>query len=100
MANVYPDFRSIQSQPAPPFGFASAEPTRVYEPDAPTHVLLKQTSLEPGEFERLEAEAIEVLGTWGSTILFARHLSATQGFVIGEGLPDAPVDFEVSAHEL
>jgi hypothetical protein len=100
MANVYPDFRSIPSHSAPPFGFADAEPTRVYEPDAPTHVLLKQASLEPGEFERPEAEAIEVIGTWGATILFARHLSPEQSFVIGEGSQRQPVDFEVSAQEL
>ena len=100
MANVYPDFRSIPSHSAPPFGFADAEPTRVYEPDAPTHFLLKQASLEPGEFERPEAEAIEVIGTWGATILFARHLSPEQGFVVGEGSPQEPVDFEISAQEL
>ncbi len=100
MTSVYPDFRSIDPHQAPPFSFASAEPTRAYEPDAPTHVLLKQGSLEPGEFERPEAEAIEVMGMWGSTILFARHLPPTEGFVIGEGSPNEPVDFEVSAQEL
>jgi hypothetical protein len=63
-------------------------------------MLLEQASLEPGEFERPEAEAIEVMGTWGSTILFARHLSQAQSFVIGEGSSNEPVDFEVSAQEL
>jgi len=72
----------------------------VFEPDAPTHVLLRQTSLEPGEFERVEAEAIEVMGLWGSTVLFAQHLSGEQGFVIGEGSAAAPVNFEISAAEL
>jgi hypothetical protein len=100
MASVHPDFRSKSPHQPPPFSFASAEPTRVYEPDAPTHVLLKQGTLEAGEFERPEAEAIEVMGTWGSTVLFARHLSPTQNFVIGEGSPNEPVDFEVSAQEL
>jgi hypothetical protein len=100
MASVYPDFRSNSPHQAPPFSFASAEPTRVDEPDAPTHVLLKRAPLEPGEFERPEAEAIEVLGMWGSTILFARHLSPTEGFVIGESSANEPVDFEVSAQEL
>src|SRR5450631_1784107 len=100
MASVYPDFRSINPHQAPPFSFASAEPTRVYEPDAPTHVLLKQGSLEPGEFERPEAEAVEVMGTWGSTILFARHLAPTESFVIGEGSSNEPVDFEVPVQEL
>jgi hypothetical protein len=83
------------------FGFArAADPPRVFEPDAPTHVLLRQTSLQAGEFERPEAEAIEVMGFWGSTILFARHFSAERGFVIGEGSATAPVDFEVAAGEL
>jgi len=100
MASVYPDFRSNSPHQAPPFSFASAEPTRVYEPDAATHVLLKRAPLEPGEFERPEAEAVEVMGMWGSTILFARHLSPTEGFVIGEGSANEPVDFEVSAEEL
>ncbi len=101
MAHVHPEFRSTYPHPAPVFGFASAqEPTRVYEPDAPTHVLLRQTTLEPGEFERPEAEAIEVMGFWGSTVLFARHLSGAQNFVIGEGSTTEPVDFEVSAVEL
>ncbi|MEO7036227.1 MAG: AgmX/PglI C-terminal domain-containing protein [Polyangiaceae bacterium] len=104
MAHVHPEFRSDSPHSAPPFGFASAqEPPRLYEadePDALTHVLLRQTALEPGEFERPEAEAIEVMGFWGSTILFARHLSAAQKFVIGEGSLAEPVDFEVSAAEL
>src|SRR5476649_436494 len=100
MASVYPDFRSINPHQSPPFSFASAEPTRVYEPDAPTHVLRKHGSLEPGEFERPEAEAVEVMGTCGSTILFARHLSPSENFVIGEGAPNEPVDFEVSAQTL
>ena len=97
MASVYPDFRSINPHQAPPFSFASAEPTRLYELDAPTHALRKQGSLEPGEFERPDAEAVEVMGTWGSTILFARHLAPTESFVIGEGSPNEPVDFEVPA---
>ena len=74
MAHVHPEFSSIQPQSAPVFGFASAqEPTPVYEPEAPTHVLLRQTSLEPGEFERPEAEAIE-----------ARYASAGYGQFKGD----------------
>ena len=100
MAHVHPEFHSFHPQfaqaPSPVFGFASAEePLPVAEPDAPTHVLLRQTSLPPGEFERSEVEAIEVIGFWGSTILFARHLSGEANFVIGEGSPAVPVDFEL-----
>jgi hypothetical protein len=101
MASVYPELRCNYPHPAAPFRFVSeAEPTHVPEPDAPTHVLLKRTTLEASEFERPEAESVEIMGLWGSTILFARHLSAGQGFVIGESTPAEPVDFEVSAQQL
>ncbi len=102
MAHVHPEFQSFRTRPAPsPFQFASEEePTLVVAQDAPTHVLLKQTSLAPGEFERSEVDTVEVMGFWGSTILFAQHRSPTQSFTIGEGSQAAPVDFEISAQEL
>jgi hypothetical protein len=101
MAHVQPEYRSFHSQPVPAFAFVSAaEPVREVELDAPTHVLLRQGTLEPGEFERAELEAVEVMGLWGSTILFARHLQPGERFTIGESAAAAPVDFELAAHEL
>ena len=101
MAHVQPQFHFNSARPAPLFDFVSAEePTRVTGPDAPTHVLLKQTSLEPGEFERTELDTVEVMGLWGSTVLFARHLRTDQGFVIGESGAAEPVDFEIAAQAL
>jgi hypothetical protein len=101
MAHVQPEFHVFRSQPTPAFNFASArENKRVSEPDAPTHVLLKQRSLEPGEFERVGVESIEIMGFWGSTILFAKHQAATESFTVGEGSASAPVDFEIAAQEL
>ncbi|HEY3255091.1 MAG TPA: hypothetical protein VGJ91_14120, partial [Polyangiaceae bacterium] len=101
MAHVQPEFRAFHSQPAPAFGFVSAEePSYEREPDAPTHVLLRQSALEPGEFERAELEAVEVMGLWGSTILFARHLVAGESFTIGESSAAEHVDFELAAQEL
>jgi hypothetical protein len=70
------------------------------ELDAPTHVLLRQSALEPGEFERPEREAVEILGMWGATILCARHVAAKESFAVGEGSKDHAVDFEMSADEL
>jgi len=61
---------------------------------------MMHASLDPGEFERPELEAIEVLGLWGSTILFARHLRPGEGFSVGESSADEQVDFEVAAREL
>jgi hypothetical protein len=101
MAHVQPEFRSFHSRPAPSFDFVSAEqPIHQREPDAPTHALLQHTALEPGEFERAELEAVEVLGFWGSTILFARHLVAGENFTIGESSAAEHVDFELAAQEL
>ncbi|MEI9953189.1 MAG: AgmX/PglI C-terminal domain-containing protein [Pseudomonadota bacterium] len=101
MAHVQPEFRSFHSRPAPPFDFVSAEtPVRESEFDALTHVLLERSSLEPGEFERAELEAVEVMGLWGSTILFARHLAVGQSFSIGESSAAEHVDFELAAQEL
>jgi len=101
MAHVQPEFRSFDSQPAPRFAFVSAaQPAPQREPDAATHVLLTQGSLEPGEFERAERQAVEVLGLWGSTVLFARHLSADEGFSVGESSAAEHVDFELAAQEL
>src|SRR5450432_1472021 len=96
MASLQPELHSIHPHAAPPFGFASeASPRRAREPDPATHVLLRCGSLEPAEFERPDVEAIEVMGVWGSTILFATHLSPLQDFVIGEAAPDQAVDFEI-----
>ncbi|MES1174384.1 MAG: AgmX/PglI C-terminal domain-containing protein [Myxococcales bacterium] len=103
MAHVQPEHHAFRSRPvsAAGFGFASAqENTYLTEPDAPTHVLLKQRSLEPGEFERVGVEAIEIMGFWGSTILFAKHQAATQSFTVGEGNAAMPVDFEIAAQQL
>ena len=101
MAHVHPEYQVIRSQPALAFDFASAqENPHQSEPDAPTHVLLKQRSLEPGEFERVGVETIEIMGFWGSTVLFAKHQAATESFTVGEGNGAAPVDFEVATEEL
>ena len=101
MANVQPEFHFNRSPRSPMFDFVSAdEPTHVSGPDAPTHLLLKQTTLAPGEFERSELDTVEVMGLWGSTILFARHLAPAEEFTIGESSLAAPVDFEVGAQEL
>src|SRR3954465_12285135 len=98
MAHVYPDHHPFPSQPARALAFASArENTGVSQPDPPTHVLLARRSLEPGEFERVGAESIEVMAFWGTTILFAKHQLATQTFTVGEGSAVAPVDFEIAA---
>jgi hypothetical protein len=94
MASLHPELHSIHPHHAPRFAFTSpveAPP----EPDAPTHILLKRASLEPGEFERTELSTVEVMGFWGSTILFARHLPPAKDFLIGEGSELAPVDFEI-----
>jgi len=100
MAQVQPEIRSFHARSAPPFAFVSArEPARA-EPDAATHVLLEHGALEPGEFERVELETVEVMGLWGSTILFARHLAAGDGFTIGESSAAEHVDFELAAQEL
>ncbi|HET7542082.1 MAG TPA: AgmX/PglI C-terminal domain-containing protein [Polyangiaceae bacterium] len=101
MAHVQPEYRSFHSQPVPAFAFVSAaQPRCEIEPDAPTHVLLQQGTLAPGEFERAELETVEVLGLWGSTVLFARHLQPCESFTIGESAAAAHVDFELAAHEL
>jgi hypothetical protein len=101
MAHVQPEYRSFHAQPSPPFAFASAvDPTRETELDAPTHALVKRGSLEPGEFDRAESEAVEVMGLWGSTVLFARHLQPGEGFSIGESSAAEQMDFELSAQEL
>jgi hypothetical protein len=101
MAHVQPESHVFRSSPAPAFDFASAqENPRLSEPDATAHVLLKQRSLEPGEFERFGVESIEIMGFWGSTILFAKHQAATESFTVGEGSVALPVDFELSAQEL
>ena len=101
MAHVQPNFHSSRPLPAPRFDFVSAEdPPWGAEPDAPTHQLLKRTSLEPGEFERPELETVEVMGFWGSTILFARHLPRGASFTVGESTLGARVDFDLDAQDL
>jgi len=101
MAHVQPEYRSIHSQPSPAFAFVSAaQPARESEADAPTHVLVKSGSLEPGEFERAELEAVEVMALWGSTVLFTRHLQAGEGFSVGESSASEHVDFELAEQEL
>jgi hypothetical protein len=101
MAHVQPEFRSFDSHPAPPFAFVSAsEPSQPSQADAPTHLLFARGALEPGEFERAELEAIEVMGLWGATILFARHLGLGENFTIGESSAAEQVDFELAAAEL
>ena len=97
MASLHPELHSIHPHRVPPFGFASAnEPHPDAEPDAPTHILLRRATLAPGEFERPELSTVEVLGSWGSTILFATHLAPLKEFCVGEGSKLAPVDFELS----
>ena len=101
MAHVQPELRSFHSRPAPPFAFESAEgPAREREPAAAAFVLLGHGGLESGEFERAELDAVEVMGLWGSTILFARHLGAGESFVIGESSAAQRVDFELAAQAL
>ena len=101
MAHVQPEFRSFHARPVPSFDFVSAEePLHEAELDAPTYLLLKQSSLEPGEYERAELETVEVMGLWGTTVLFARHLGAAQNFTIGESSAAEHVDFELAAEEL
>lgn len=111
MAHVQPQSHFVpsfsRSYPPPAtfstgFDFVSAdEPTRVTDPEAPTHVLLRQTTLEPGAFERSDLEQVEVMGSWGSTVLFARHLTAdARGFSIGESSATEAVDFELAAEML
>jgi hypothetical protein len=98
MASLHPELHSIHPHRVSPFAFVSAtEPQHLAEPDAPTHVLLRRAALAPGEFERAEASTIEVMGFWGSTILFATHLSPAKEFLIGEGSRLSPVDFETPA---
>jgi hypothetical protein len=100
MAHVQPEFRSFHARPAS-FAFVSAEqPSHESELATKSHGLLVQSSLEPGEFERLELEAVEVMALWGSTILFVRHLLAGEGFTIGESSAAELVDFELAAQEL
>ena len=98
MASLHPELHPIHPHRDPAFAFVSAtEPGPVAEPDAPTHVLLRHTVLEPGEFERLERSTIEVMGLWGSTVLFATHLLPGKDFLIGEGSRLSPVDFAIPA---
>jgi hypothetical protein len=101
MAHVQPELRSFHSRPAPSFAFVSdALPQPTGQADAQAYQLLARGSLEPGEFERAELEAVEVMGFWGSTILFARHLVAGENFTIGESSAAEHVDFELAAQEL
>ena len=101
MAHVQPESRSFHSRSAPSFAFVSAQqPIHETEADPATHVLLEQGSLDASEFERAELEAVEVMGLWGSTILFARHLTARESFTIGESSAAESVDFELAAQEL
>ncbi|HEY4106639.1 MAG TPA: AgmX/PglI C-terminal domain-containing protein [Polyangiaceae bacterium] len=101
MASLHPELHSIHPHRALPLSFvAQAEPEPRAEPDAPTHLLLKRAPLAAGEFERPELSALEVMGLWGSTILFATHLSPLRSFKIGESSKHAPVDFEISSRDL
>jgi len=98
MPHVQPEYRSFHSQPVPAFAFTrESKSGDESSPDAPTHVLVTRGSLEPGEFERPELEAVEVVGLWGSTVLFARHLRADESFSVGESSAAEHVDFELSA---
>ena len=94
MASLHPELHSFHPHHAPRFAFSGPVEAQL-EPDAPTHILLRRASLEPGEFERTELSTVEVMGFWGSTILFARHLPAAKDFLIGEGSQLTPVDFEI-----
>jgi len=103
MASLHPELHSIHPHRASPFSFApSAAPEPVWSraPVEARYVLLRQTALEPGEFERAEASVLEVMGSWGSTVLFATHLAPARNFVIGESSDASAVDFELQASEL
>lgn len=98
MASLHPELHSIHPHVAPPFAFARLpKPASVEQPVEARYVLLKQSSLAPGEFERAEASVLEVMGLWGSSVLFATHLTPARAFSIGEGSAEAPVDFELEA---
>lgn len=97
MARPSAHFQAFSAGPAPNSNYVSAEePWSGFAADAQSHRLYRQATLAPGEFERTELEAIEVMAFWGSTILFARHLSARETFSIGESSAAELVDFEVS----
>jgi hypothetical protein len=101
MAHVQPEFRAFDSRPAPSFAFVSeALPSHASQTDAQAYRLFASGSLEPGEFERTELEAVEVMAFWGSTILFARHLVEGESFTIGESSAAEHVDFELEARQL
>jgi len=101
MASLQPELHSIHPHRMPPFAFASATepqplaPADAADAPAPGYVLLRRGSLEPGEFERPELSTLEIMGFWGSTILFASHRSPNEDFLIGEGSKLVPVDFEI-----
>jgi len=96
MASLHPELHSIHPHRVLPPAFASALPALESSEDARGYVLLKRASLEPGEFERPEVSTVEVMGLWGSTILFATHLSPLQDFLVGEGSKLERVDYEVA----
>jgi len=103
MALLHPELHSIHPHGALPFSFAQGaalEPTRARQPVEARYVLVQHAPLQPGEFERAEATVLEVIGRWGSTVLFATHLSSARNFVIGESTDVSPVDFELQASEL
>ena len=99
MASLHPELHSIHPHVAPPFSFAPPPPF-VQQPVEARYVLLKQSSLAPGELERPGLSVLEVMGMWGSTVLFATHLTPARAFSIGEGSAQAPVDFELEANQL
>jgi hypothetical protein len=97
MASLHPELHSIHPHSVLPPAFArGALPALENSEDARGYVLLKRASLEPGEFERPEVSTVEVMGLWGSTILFATHLSPLQDFLIGEGSKLEHVDYEIA----
>ncbi|HEY4159064.1 MAG TPA: hypothetical protein VGM29_13240, partial [Polyangiaceae bacterium] len=91
---------SIFRNPAPPLRFAAAARALATPSSESQYVLLKSAELAPGEFERSHVDALEIIALWGSTVLFATHLTPARSFTIGEPTPEAACDFTVPAERL
>jgi len=100
MASPYSAHQSIYPHPAPPpFRFTGFDPVEA-EPTESSYVLLRQGTLEPGAFERASVEALEIIVSWGSTVLCATHLCPPRAFAIGEANAAQAVDFTLPAERL
>ncbi len=101
MASLHPELHSIHPHGRVPFAFApTPEPATRNEAAEARYVLIQRETLAPGAFERTETSTLEVMGSWGSTVLFATHLAAARHFSIGAGSERSPVDFELEPSQL